>query len=243
LANLPARDRLIVALDLASLDEARALVRRLGTAASFYKIGLELVMSGGLELARELTGAGCQVFLDMKLLDIENTVERATRNAAATGATFLTVHAQETQTLRAAVAGKAGSKLRILGVTLLTNQDAGDLQQQGIDASPEDLVLRRAGFAREAGCDGVVASGQEARAVRAVIGPTLALVTPGIRLPGSAAGDQARIATPQHAIAAGADYIVVGRPITAARDPAQAAAVFVQSIEEALALPARKPQG
>jgi orotidine-5'-phosphate decarboxylase len=235
LANIGARDRLIVALDVPTIEAARALVGKLGAAVGFYKIGLELVMSGGLDLARELTRDKKQVFLDMKLLDIENTVERATRNAAATGATFLTVHAQDAKTLRAAVAGKAGSTLEILGVTVLTNLDASDLQQQGIGASPADLVAARARLAREAGCDGVVASGQEAGRVRAVVGPSMAIVTPGIRLPGDTAGDQARVATPEQAIAAGADYLVVGRPVTAADDPARAAELFVRSIEAGLA--------
>ncbi|HJZ45224.1 MAG TPA: orotidine-5'-phosphate decarboxylase [Hyphomicrobiaceae bacterium] len=243
MASIPARDRLIVALDLATVDAARALVERLGPAATFYKIGLELAMAGGLDLARELNRQGAQVFLDMKLLDIENTVERAVRNAAATGATFLTVHAQDTKTLRAAVAGKAGTTLKILGVTVLTNLDQRDLAEQGLHASPADLVLRRARLAREAGCDGVVASGLEAERVRAAIGPGLAIVTPGIRLPGAAAGDQARVASPEQAIAAGADYIVVGRPITAAADPREAAEAFVRSIEEALAARALGPPG
>ena len=243
MASIPARDRLIVALDLATVDAARALVERLGPAATFYKIGLELAMAGGLDLAREFNRQGAQVFLDLKLLDIENTVERAVRNAAATGATFLTVHAQDTKTLRAAVAGKAGTTLKILGVTVLTNLDQRDLAEQGLHASPADLVLRRARLAREAGCDGVVASGLEAERVRAAIGPGLAIVTPGIRLPGAAAGDQARVATPEQAIVAGADYIVVGRPITAAADPREAAEAFVRSIEEALAARALGPPG
>ncbi len=243
MASIPARDRLIVALDLATVDAARALVERLGRAATFYKIGLELAMAGGLDLARELNRQGAQVFLDMKLLDIENTVERAVRNAAATGATFLTVHAQDTKTLRAAVAGKAGTALKILGVTVLTNLDQRDLDEQGLAASPADLVLRRARLAREAGCDGVVASGLEAERVRAAIGPGLAIVTPGIRLPGAAAGDQARVASPEQAIAAGADYIVVGRPITAAADPREAAETFVRAIEEALAARSLGPPG
>ena len=243
MASIPARDRLIVALDLATVDAARALVERLGPAATFYKIGLELAMAGGLDLARELNRQGAQVFLDMKLLDIENTVERAVRNAAATGATFLTVHAQDTKTLRAAVAGKAGTALKILGVTVLTNLDQRDLDEQGLAASPADLVLRRAKLAREAGCDGVVASGLEVERVRAAIGPGLAIVTPGIRLPGAAAGDQARVASPEQAIAAGADYIVVGRPITAAADPREAAETFVRAIEEALAARSLGPPG
>jgi len=241
--RLSARDRLIVALDTPTVNEARALVQRLGTGVTFYKIGLELAMSGGLELARELVRGGSRVFLDMKLLDIENTVERAARNAAATGATFLTVHAHDAKTLRAAVAGKAGTTLGILGVTVLTNLDARDLAQQGIAGSPEDVVARRAKLARDVGCDGVVASGQEAQRVRAVVGPDMVVVTPGIRLPENDAGDQARVTTPQQAIAAGADYLVVGRPITAAEHPDRAAELFVRSIEEALALRPLGPQG
>jgi orotidine-5'-phosphate decarboxylase len=237
-ANLSPRDRLIVALDLATVAEARALIARLGSTVAFYKIGLELVMSGGLDLARDLVQAGKRVFLDMKLLDIGNTVERATRAAAATGATFLTVHAQDAKTLRAAVEGAAGSNLNILGVTVLTNLDVADLRQQGINASPSEIALRRARLARDAGCHGIVASGLEAAAVRAVVGPSRAVVTPGIRLPGGSAGDQARIATPGEAIAAGADYLVVGRPITAAADPLAAGAAFLQHIA---ASPATSP--
>jgi orotidine-5'-phosphate decarboxylase len=242
LASIAPRDRLIVALDFPTVAEARALVRRLGPAVGFYKIGLELVMDGGLELARELVGAGKRVFLDMKLLDIENTVERATRSAAATGATFLTVHAHDAKALRAAVAGRAGTGLQILGVTVLTNLDADDLRQQGIAASPAELVAQRASLARETGCDGVVASGQEAARLRAIVGPRLAIVTPGIRLPGGAAGDQARVAGPREATAAGADYLVVGRPIAAADDPARAAEHFVQAIADGLAQRAPPPQ-
>lgn len=243
MASIPARDRLIVALDLPSLAEARAFVVKAGPAVTFYKIGLELVMSGGLDLARELAGQGKQVFLDMKLLDIGNTVERATRNAAATGATFLTVHGHDSKTLRAAVAGKAGTQLGILAVTVLTNLDATDLEEQGQSGTVEELVARRAELAHAAGCDGVVASGLEAALVRDVVGPGIAIVTPGIRLAGDAAGDQARVATPQIAIAAGADYIVVGRPITATPDPRQAAEGFVQAIEEALAMRSLGPPG
>ena len=229
------RDRLIVALDFATVADARVLVDELGSAVSFYKIGLELVMSGGLDLTRELAGAGKRVFLDMKLLDIENTVERATRNAAASGATFLTVHAQDAKSLRAAVAGKAGTPLKVLAVTVLTNLDAGDLRQQGIEASPADLVALRARLACAAGCDGVVASGLEAARVRTVVGADMAIVTPGIRLPGGEAGDQARVASPEQAIAAGADYLVVGRPIIAATDPKAAVGRFLEAIEAGLA--------
>jgi orotidine-5'-phosphate decarboxylase len=243
LANISARDRLIVALDFSGTEDARALVARLGPAVTFYKIGLELIMAGGLGLARELVDAGKRIFLDMKLLDIENTVERATRNAAAAGATFLTVHAHDAKTLRAALAGSSGTGLGILGVTVLTNLDAADLRQQGIDACPDDLVARRAALARDTGCDGVVASGLEAARVRAILGPRMTIVTPGIRMPGGAAGDQARVAGPREAIAAGADYLVVGRPITGADDPAAMAELFVQAIEEGLSVRALGPQG
>jgi orotidine-5'-phosphate decarboxylase len=234
LAEIGARDRLMVALDFPTVDAARALVGGLGAGVTFYKIGLELVMSGGLDFVRELTGQGKRVFLDMKLLDIETTIERATRAAAATGATFLTVHAQETKTLRAAMAGKEGTQLKILGVTLLTNMELEDLRQQRIAGTPADVVAARAELARATGCDGVVASGQEAARVREVVGMGMVIVTPGIRLPGHAVADQARVAGPESAIAAGADYLVVGRPITAAHEPARAADAFVRAIEDAL---------
>jgi len=243
MSDIPARDRLMVALDMPTVESARTLVARLGDAVSFYKVGLELVMSGGLDLTRELVGGGKQVFLDMKLLDIGNTVERATRAAADTGATFLTIHGHDSKTIAAAVKGKSGTRLKILSVTVLTNLDSSDLAEQGLAASPQELVERRAKIAQAAGCDGIVSSGQEAARVRAAVGPGTLIVTPGIRLPSDAAGDQARVATPQSAIAAGADYLVVGRPITAAQDPRGAAQMFVASIEEALALRALGPQG
>jgi orotidine-5'-phosphate decarboxylase len=235
MASIAARERLIVALDTGNVEAARALVRRLGEAISFYKIGLELVMSGGLDFARALTGEGKQVFLDMKLLDIENTVERATRNAASTGATFLTVHGHDLKTLRAAVAGKDGTGLRILAVTVLTNLTAADLDEQGVKETPEALVSRRARLAHAAGCDGIVAAGAEASVVRAAVGPGVAIVTPGIRFATDAAGDQARVTPPGAAILAGADYLVVGRPITGQAEPRQAAERYVRAIEDALA--------
>jgi orotidine-5'-phosphate decarboxylase len=177
----------------------------------------------------------------MKLLDITNTVERATRRAADTGATFLTVHAQDAKTLSAAVAGRAGTGLKILGVTVLTNLDGDDLRQQGIGDPPHALVARRAALAREVGLDGVVSSGQEAERVRAIVGPDLTIVTPGIRLPGDGAADQARSATPEAAIAAGADYLVIGRPITRASDPLAATEAFVRAIKAGLAARAPGP--
>src|SRR5262249_19056646 len=153
-----------------------------------------------------------------------------------TGATFLTVHGTDGKTLRAAMAGAAGTPLQVLAITVLTNLDANDLGEQGIAIAPDELVLRRARLARDAGCHGIVASGLEAARVRTDVGPGLLIVTPGIRLPTDAAGDQTRVATPQSAISAGADHLVVGRPITAAADPRQAAQAFVLSIEEALSM-------
>jgi orotidine-5'-phosphate decarboxylase len=242
LSNISLSDRLIVALDVPTLEAARGLVGRLGAGVTFYKIGLELVMAGGLALVRELTDTGQRVFLDMKLLDIETTVERATRNAAAAGATFLTVHAQDAKTLRAALAGRAGTDLKVLGVTVLTNLEAADLSQQGIAAEPADLVARRAELARDVGCDGVVVSGLEAARVRAIVGARSTIVTPGIRLAGANAGDQARVSSPRQAIAAGADHLVVGRPITCADDPAAAVCLFHREIEHGLRLRALGPQ-
>jgi orotidine-5'-phosphate decarboxylase len=224
------RDRLIVALDVPTVDDARALVTTLGDAVSFYKVGLELVMRGGLDFARGLTATGKRVFLDMKLLDIGNTVERAVANAAETGADFLTVHCTDTKTLKAAVAGCAGTNLKILAVTVLTNLDADDLAEQGIMATPEQLVERRARLAAAAGCHGVIASGREAAAVRAAAPPDFLIVTPGIRMPDGDAGDQQRVTTPASAIGDGADYLVVGRPITQASDPAASARAFVDEI-------------
>jgi orotidine-5'-phosphate decarboxylase len=226
-----ARDRLIVALDFADVAEARAFVARAGASITFYKVGLELVLAGGgLDLVRDLKDRGKRAFLDMKLLDIPNTVEKACRSAARTGADFLTIHAVDTKTCAAAAAGAAGSSLKILGVTVLTSLDQSDLGEQGISAQPQDMVVTRAKLAQAAGCHGVVASGQEASAVRQATGEGFAIVTPGIRLPSDAVGDQARVATPQSAIADGASYLVVGRPITQASDPKAAADAFAAAI-------------
>lgn len=228
-----AKDRLIVALDMPTLEEAQRLVATLGDSVNFYKVGLELLFSGGLDLARALKAEGKRVFLDMKLLDIGNTVERAVANATEFGVDFLTVHGHDLKTLRAAVAGRSKSHLKLLAVTVLTNLTADDLSQQGSSLSPSDLVQRRALLARESGFDGVIASGQEAGRIRQAVGPNFLIVTPGIRLTGSATDDQERITTPDHAIAAGADYIVVGRPITQADDPKLVAQAFVNHIREA----------
>jgi len=233
MSHITARDRLIVALDMPTLAEADALVATLGDSVSFYKVGLELVFAGGLELARRLKSEGKHVFLDMKLLDIGNTVERAVANASEFGVDFLTVHGHDLKTLQAAVAGRSDSRLKLLAVTVLTNLTADDLSQQGCSHAPAEMVLRRARLARESGFDGVIASGQEAGRIREAIGEDFLIVTPGIRLPGSATDDQQRITTPDNAIGAGADYIVVGRPITQADDPKSVAETFVSHIRDA----------
>ncbi len=231
--SLSPKDRLIVALDMPTIEEARRLVGKLGASVTFYKIGLELLFAGGLELAGDLKRQGKRVFLDLKLLDIGHTVARAVANATELGVDFLTVHGQDMKTLKAAAAGKRGSDLRLLAVTVLTNLAESDLQEQGSELAPTDLVLRRARLARESGCDGVIASGQEAALIREIAGPDFLIVTPGIRLPGSAMDDQERVMAPEHAIAAGANYIVVGRPITEAAEPEVAAATFIQHIGNA----------
>ena len=229
------KDRLIVALDMPGIEEAQRLIATLDLGVTFYKVGLELLFTGGLDLARALKGNGKRVFLDMKLLDIGNTVERAVSNAKELGVDFLTVHGHDLKTLRAAVSGRGSSSMKLLAVTVLTNLTEDDLKQQGSKMSPADLVLHRARLAREAGFDGVIASGQEAARIREAVGPGFLIVTPGIRLPGSTTDDQERVMTPDHAIAAGADHIVVGRPITQADDPAVSAAAFLHHVREALA--------
>jgi orotidine-5'-phosphate decarboxylase len=229
------RDRLIVALDAPGAEEAKSLIETLGDSVGVYKIGLELLFSGGFALAQELARHGRPVFLDAKLLDIEATVERATAAIARSGAAFLTVHALDAKTLDAAVRGRAGSKLKLLGVTVLTNLARDDLKEQGVDRDPQELAIYRAMLAQEAGFDGVVASGQEAAALRQALGPGMLIVTPGIRQQGAEAQDQARAVTPRAAIGAGADYLVVGRPITSAPDPRAAAEAIVAEIAAALA--------
>jgi orotidine-5'-phosphate decarboxylase len=231
--SIPARDRLIVALDLPNVDAARAMVERLGDAVSFYKIGLELTYGGGLDLSRALVRQGKQVFLDLKLHDISNTVARATAQVADMGATFLTVHAYP-QTMRAARGALAGSSLKLLAITVLTSYDDGDLSEAGYGLGVKDLVARRASQARQTGMDGIVLSAEEAQAMRAIIGPDMLLVTPGIRQAAGEVGDQKRVTTPARAIAAGADYLVVGRPVTQAADPRAAAEAFVAEIASAL---------
>ena len=229
------RDRLIVALDLPSVAAAEAMVARLGDAVSFYKIGYQLAFAGGLSFAEGLARSGRQVFLDLKLHDIGNTVHKGVESVARLGATFLTVHAYP-QTMKAAVEarGQSGSSnLRILAVTVLTSYDDADLAAAGYDFTVAELVAERAAQARDIGVDGLVCSAEEAATLRPLVGSGMALVTPGIRPAGAESGDQKRIMTPAAAIAAGADYLVVGRPVVAAEDPKAAAQAIIAEIASA----------
>jgi orotidine-5'-phosphate decarboxylase len=230
--RLDARERLIVALDLPSVEAAEDMVARLGERVMFYKIGYQLAFAGGLPFAAGLIAAGKQVFLDLKLHDIGNTVEKGVASVARMGATFLTVHGYP-QTMKAAVEGKRGSSLRILAVTVLTSYDDADLAAAGYDMGVAELAAARARQARDSSIDGLVCSAEEAPRLRDIAGPGMVLVTPGIRPAGSASGDQKRVMTPARAIEAGADYLVVGRPIVAAADPKAAAEAIVAEIEQA----------
>ena len=225
-----ARDRLIVALDVESVEAARALISKLGDSVSFYKIGLELAFAGGLGLASDLKQADKRVFLDLKLHDIGATVERATRQIARLGVDFLTIHGF-TQTMRAARAG-AGD-LRLLAVTVMTSYDDADLREAGYALGVAELAALRSAQARELGVDGLILSPLELTRIRALVGPKIFLVTPGVRPAGADANDQKRVMTPGRAILAGADHLVVGRPITRAADPRAAAERIVAEIAEA----------
>jgi orotidine-5'-phosphate decarboxylase len=226
------RDRLIVALDLPTVAEAETMAERLGEAVSFYKIGMELAYIGGIALGKRLIASGRKVFFDLKLHDIPNTVERATAQIAGLGATFMTVHAYP-QTMAAAAAGARGSDLGILGVSVLTSMAEEDLARAGYGMGIADLVRRRARQAQESHAAGLVCSPLEIAAVRETVGQALKIVTPGVRPAGAAAGDQKRVMTPGEAIRAGADHLVVGRPVTQAADPAAAARAIVQEIATA----------
>ena len=229
-------DRLIVALDVPNILHGQEMVRRIGDAACFYKIGLGMLTGGGLALANELKHEmGKRVFLDMKLFDIGATIEAAVRGLAQYDLDFLTVHG-DPQVVRAAAEGKRGTGLKILAVTVLTSLDRNDLDANCIKPGDiHDITLERAARALEAGADGVIASPQEAAMIRAL--PQAAgrlIVTPGVRPAGAALGDQKRVATPAQAIADGADHIVVGRPVWAAADPRAAAQAIIAE------LPARR---
>lgn len=210
---------IIIALDVPNADEARHLVRAIGDAASFYKVGLELYAAAGPDFARELKAEGHRVFLDLKLHDIGETVRRAVAQVTNIGPDFLTVHATD-QVMRAAVEGRApDSSLKLLAVGVLTSLDDSDLEKDGYSRSLIDLVELRARNAMAAGMDGIVCSPREVARVRAITGRKMILLNPGVRSAGSETGDQKRVATPAEAVAAGADYIVIGRQVTRSKDP------------------------
>jgi orotidine-5'-phosphate decarboxylase len=226
------RDRLIVGLDVPTLAEAEKAVRELDGTVSFYKIGYQLAFAGGLDFARELASAGTKVFLDMKLLDIDNTVAKGVENIVKMGVTMLTVHAYP-KAMKAAVEAARGSKLCLLGVTVLTSMDEQDLIDTGYEYDPHTLVLRRSEQALHVGMGGVVCAASEAAAVRKVVGGGMAVVTPGIRPTGSDHGDQKRVVTPTDAIRAGASHLVVARPIVAAPDRKAAAQAILAEMQAA----------
>jgi orotidine-5'-phosphate decarboxylase len=233
-SDIPTKDRLIVALDLPGLEQAEAMVARLGDSVTFYKIGYQLAYAGGLPLVRKLADQGKKVFIDLKLHDIGNTVARGVESIARLGATFLTVHAYP-QTMKAAVEARAGSNLKILAVTVLTSYDDGDLHAAGYRLGVSDLVEARAQQAQVLGVDGIVCSAEEVACLRKLVGHQMHLVTPGIRPAGAASGDQKRMMTPVRAIAAGSDYLVVGRPVVEAADPKAAAEAILAEITPSLA--------
>lgn len=231
-----ALDRLMLPVDVPTLKEAEALVGRTEGKVGVYKIGMELQFAGGLEFARDLAADGKKIFLDVKLHDIDNTITKAVRNVAKMGMTFMTLHGYP-KTMRAAVRGlveEGNPDLCLLGVTVLTSMDEADLVAAGYRGPVADVVEARARDAREAGMGGIVCAATEAARLREILGDDLVIVTPGIRPAGSAAGDQRRVMTPEDAIRAGSDYLVVGRPISQADDPAAAADAVVAEIEAAL---------
>lgn len=248
--DIPARERLIVALDVPSVDAAKDLVDRLDDHVVFYKIGMQLQFAGGLQFAAELIQRGKKVFLDSKLFDIDETIELAVRNVAEMGVDFLTVHGNG-KTIPAAVRGRGDSALKIFAVTVLTHLDRHDLADMYVEgAEVQAFVKDRTLKALAYGADGVIASGLEAAMIRGMVTDRLRvvdqsgdesqqvrdfhIVTPGIRMAGDEAGDQKRVATPRAAIEAGADYLVVGRPVTRATDPRAAADLIVAEIAGAL---------
>ncbi|MFM8552362.1 MAG: orotidine-5'-phosphate decarboxylase [Nitrospiraceae bacterium] len=229
---IAAHDRLILALDVPSAEEADQLMRRVEGTVRFVKIGLELYTAAGPDVVRRALDRGNRVFLDLKFLDIDETVRRATARVAELGVEFLTVHANR-KALNAAVEGKEDRPLKLLAVTVLTNFDSADLRDMGIQWSVADLVTARAKLAAELGCDGVVASGEEPATIRRNVGPKLLIVTPGIRPAGKGLDDHARPTTPTQSIKAGSDYLVVGRPIRDAADPKEAAQAVLAEMQAA----------
>ncbi|TPW30883.1 orotidine-5'-phosphate decarboxylase [Martelella alba] len=230
---MSAKDRLIVGLDVPTVAEAEAMVTLLGDAVDFYKIGYQLVFAGGLDFARELAADGKKIFLDMKLLDIDNTVAKGVENIAKMGMTMLTLHAYP-KAMRAAVAAAEGSGLCLLGVTVLTSMDDEDLVEAGYAVDAKSLVEKRAAQAAEAGMGGIVCSAAEADIVRQIVGPDMAVVTPGIRPLGVDQGDQKRVVTPYDAVKAGASHLVVARPVVRAEDPKAAARAILGEVETAI---------
>jgi orotidine-5'-phosphate decarboxylase len=231
--SLPLRDRLIVALDVPTIDQAEALVVTLGDSIGFYKIGMELAYIGGIPFGARLIAAGKQVFFDLKLHDIPNTVERATAQIATTGATFMTVHAYP-QTLEAAVTAARGSSLGILGVSVLTSMDDADCARAGYGSGVEPLVRLRARQTAEAGAAGIVCAPTDVRIVRDVVSDGAEIITPGIR-PASVAGhDQKRMMTPGDAMRGGVTRIVVGRAITTAADPLAASLAILDDMQSGM---------
>ncbi|MBX3530512.1 MAG: orotidine-5'-phosphate decarboxylase [Rhizobiaceae bacterium] len=226
------RDRLIVGLDLPSVAEAERAVATLGDAANFYKIGYQLAFAGGLELARDLARDGKKVFLDLKLLDIDNTVAKGVESVLKLGVTMLTIHAYP-RAMRAAVSAARGSDLTLLAVTVLTSMDDADMVDAGYEYDPHTLVLKRSEQALAAGMGGIVCSAAEAAAVRKIVGPDMAVVTPGIRPKGADKGDQKRVMTPADALVAGASHLVVARPIVGADDRAAAARAILEEMKTA----------
>lgn len=230
---MTARERLIVGLDLPTVDEAEKIVDALGDDVLFYKIGHQLAFAGGLEFAKELAASGKKIFLDMKLLDIDNTVASGVENIAKMGMSMLTLHAYP-KAMRAAVKAAQGSGLTLLGVTVLTSMDDADLIEAGYQGDARSLVMKRAAQARDAGMGGIVCSAEESAAVREIVGADMAVVTPGIRPTGSDAGDQKRVVTPFDAIKAGSSHLVVGRPIVKAADPKAAARAILDEMSRAI---------
>jgi orotidine-5'-phosphate decarboxylase len=222
---------IIVALDVDSAEEARGLVRRLGSTVTFYKVGMARYAAAGVEFVRELVDHGLDVFLDLKFYDIPETVRRAVAQVARTGVQFLTVHAVPS-VMRAAVDGKGDARLRLLAVTVLTSFGPEDLRDLGYSCDASELVATRTRQAMDAAVDGIVCSPLEVAAVRRIADKAV-LVTPGVRSPGAAKGDQKRVATPAEAIRNGADYLVIGRQITRAADPAAEASRVLEEIASA----------
>ena len=226
-------ERLILPLDVASIEEARHYIKLLDGLISFFKIGIELQMVTAPDFIQELIDSGKRVFLDYKYLDIPATVERAVRRVSEMGVSFLTIHGH-TANNRAAVAGRGDSDLKIMSVTVLTSLDSEDIKESfGLPETVEELVLRRAKSAMDAGCDGVIASGEEALAIKKMTQDKLLIVTPGIRPTGYREDDQKRRMTAEQAIKAGADYLVIGRPIRDATDPRAKALEFIEEMDGA----------